>query len=29
MSMVYLLILAVLLWLSYKRIWRRLKPAKD
>ncbi len=25
MSMVYLLILAVLLWLSYKRIWRRLK----
>ena len=27
MSMVYLLILSVLLWLSYKRIWRRLKPA--
>ncbi|MGB3457048.1 MAG: cytochrome c1 [Litorimonas sp.] len=25
MSMVYLLVLAVLLWLSYKRIWRRLK----
>lgn len=25
MSMVYLLILAVLLWLSYKRVWRRLK----
>ncbi|MGB6230932.1 MAG: cytochrome c1 [Litorimonas sp.] len=25
MSLVYLLILAVLLWLSYKRIWRRLK----
>ena len=29
MSMVYLLILAILLWLSYKRIWGRLKPAKD
>lgn len=30
MSMVYLLILAVLLWLSYKRIWRRLKqPAES
>ena len=27
MSMIYLLILSVLLWLSYKRIWRRLKPA--
>jgi cytochrome c1 len=29
MSMVYLLILAVLLWLSYKRIWRRLKPKSE
>ncbi|GLQ21543.1 cytochrome c1 [Algimonas porphyrae] len=29
MSMVYLLILAVLLWLSYKRLWRRLKPSED
>lgn len=29
MSMVYLLILAILLWLSYKRIWGRLKPAKS
>jgi cytochrome c1 len=25
MSLIYLLILAVLLWLSYKRIWRKLK----
>ncbi|MEM7727715.1 MAG: cytochrome c1 [Pseudomonadota bacterium] len=25
MSLVYLIVLAVLLWLSYKRIWRRLK----
>lgn len=29
MTMAYLLLLAVLLWLSYQRIWRRLKPAKD
>ena len=25
MSMVYLILLGILLWLSYKRIWRRLK----
>ena len=28
-SMIYLIILAILLWLSYKRVWRRLKqPVK-
>lgn len=29
MSMIYLLILAILLWLSYKRIWKPLKEAGD
>lgn len=29
MSMVYLLILSLLLWLSYKRVWARLKPTKN